>query len=175
MLDNQEREREERLKRILQMEREIAMLRTREGDMLDSRRRSSIDYPHDSYDRREAYRRSPQPPPNYQSYPRDREDSYRGGGDDRGRGRGYYGRQSPPRDYSRGSSGDIGSYRDSVSYPSQFSGGSYGRSIPTVGYGESGLGKGGGGPNSSLPPGWPDDHDKSIVNRPPFATAGPWS
>lgn len=195
LLEEQERQREARLARILQMEREIALLRESSGAGLDSRR-SRLPDPHDSYDRRDrdGYRRSPPPPVNshgYDSYDRhDREPgAYRGGsssgggGMDRvggmggGGGRGYYNRPTPPRDHpSRGGSSGEGVFRDSVSYPSQYSsggsGGFSGRSPPTVGYSSGGLG----GKSSGLPPGWPSsDHDKSSLNRAPFTTKGPWS
>ena len=200
--EEQERAREERLARILQMEREIAMLRSREGDPLESRRPPHT--PEYSHNRRDSYHRSSPPPSlngsGYQSsYSRDRDmPSYRSGddGDRGGTGRSYYGRQAspgdlpsrdfPPRDLpsrdfssrnlsSRGSSSEAGLYRDS--YPSQMSsgggsGGGYNRGSASVGYGSSG----GGGPNSSLPPGWPSGgHEKSNLNRPPFINAGPWS
>lgn len=187
--DTHERMREERLTRILRMERELSVLRAREGDVLDAKPSRP---PLDPHDRDIFYRRSPGPHPSlsasgYQSsYLRERESgnsygSISGGGvSDRSR---YYGGNTPPREYTtRGFSGNAGSgsYRDPVSYPAQFSSsgsGGYGsRGTPSVGYGHVGSGTGNSksGLNSSLPPGWPSS-DKPIVNRPPFSVGGPWS
>ncbi len=162
------------------MEREIAILRSREGDALEPRKSRHTDHSFDSYDRRDGYRRSPPPNHGYQSYSRDHD---RGeGGGNRGNGREYYNRQAPSVNASRGPPNEGGAYRDSMSYPSHFDSGrgsggrsNYGRIAPSVGYGGSGRGGGkSGGPNSPLPPGWPsDDYDKSNANRPPFA--GPWT
>lgn len=177
------------------MEREIAYLRSREDVPVPETRRPPRPA-EDFYDRYDGRRTSPRPanPPGYDSsYSRDREPSYRGGagaggggaggiggsggaGGMSGRG-GFYTRQSPTGDFSRGATNE-GSYRDPVSYPSQYSGGgslgnSYARSAPTVGYGGAG-GKGGSGLNSSLPPGWPSGDDKP-TNRAPFTNPGPWS
>lgn len=184
-LDDQEKQREERLARILQMEREIAMLRSNQdspasydsrkprvsGDSYDRRER-------DSYDRRDEYRRSPPMPRGYDSYSRDREPSYRGSSSDRGsgvsNGRGYYNRQSPSRDLARGSDG----YRDQVSYPAHFNSGTsnYNRNSPTVGYGSVGGSGSLGKSSAPTPPGWPPgSQDKSNPNRPPFTNTGPWS
>ena len=210
--DDHERQREERLSRILQMEREIAMLRSQDTGSYgsDSRKpRVSSEMSHDSYDRRGdggGYhnRRSPggvglNSHGGYDSYSssRDRDLAYRGGergggggggpiggggGGGGGSGRGIYSRLSPPpgdhhHHHTRGSGGSgDSSYRESVSYPTQFGSGgsSYGsRNAPAVvGYGSQG-GKGSG----SLPPGWPssDHHEKANANRPPFTNTGPWS
>lgn len=159
-LEEQEKAREDRLGRILHMEREISMLRSQQEGGVS--RRQDVNRDH----------RSPPPSLNshgYDSYSRDRDPPYRGSNGDRGRG--YYGRQSPPEP-SRGPSGD--GYREPVSYPSQFTTGRGGgsRSIAPVGYGGGGSGK-----SSVTPPGWPSGgSDKSSApNRPPFANTGPWS
>lgn len=175
-IEEQERQREERLERILQMEREIALLRSNEADSRKPPPRM-LDSHHDSYDRRGGeggyHRRSP--PLNYDSYPREREPYRERGGSDRGAvgggGRGgVYSRLSPVS----GDRGSDGPYREPVAYPSQYTGssGGGGRNPPGVGY-SSQSSKGSGG---SLPPGWPSGiHDKSNANRPPFTNTGPWS
>ena len=191
-----EREREERLSRILAMERELAMLRSREDS---AARRSQQPLPSDApYDRYETYRRERSPPRRESEYPSTRDyghgervgAGYMARGDDsRGGGgaRGYYnGRSTSP--IPRGGEG-----RDPVSYPisgrggyerrdtSQFSGGA---SVGYGGYGGGGAAGGGQygssggklGVGGALPPGWPStDYDKSNANRPPFSNTSPWS
>ena len=178
--DQGERMREERLTRILRMERELALLRSREEDV-----------PHPSMDSRERerdrYRRPPGPLPSlsssgYQSsYLRERDNGASfyhgsssggrpGGIGDRDRDRSYYSHGSPPREYT--TRGLLGSYRDTVSYPSQYTSGGYNRSSTTVGYsGGSGSANESRGSSSSVPPGWMSD-DKPVASRPPFST---WS
>lgn len=195
-IEEQERQREERLARILQMERELALLRSREGDVLTSK--TSRPPAADPHDRDVYVRRSPGPhsslgPPSYQSaYSRDRDNGVYGadaGGADRSRG--YYGHNSPPREYTtRGYTGrggtnstGSGSFREPVAYPTQFgtsnnsrygsnNTGGYGNrgAAPSVGYGGSASGS---KSKSNLPPGWPSS-DKP-VNQPPFSVGGPWS
>lgn len=205
-IEEQERQREERLARILQMERELAMLRSREGDVLNSK---PVHHPPpppppapmESHHDRDGYsRRSPGPThssigsSSYQSsYSRDSRSNGLYGGDHLGadRNRGYYNHNSPPREYttrsyaSGGSSGGLtggagSSYRDPVSYPSQYgtnsTGGSGGyssrSSAPSVGYGGSASAS---KAKTSLPPGWPPSDTKSM-NRAPFSVGGgSWS
>ena len=200
-----EREREQRLARILQMEKELATLRNRE-DAYDSFSRRSV--PELSpYDRgtADAYRRHspPLPPREYGYRPRD-EPSYRSAE----RSRSYYERvmereldqpieRGFERPLQRSTSPGIAP-RDAISYPlpgssrSQLQskygereglGGLYGMpqrtgsQLPSVpvGYGNSSK------PSASRetgvpPPGWPSsDYDKVSANRPPFAGVTPWS
>ncbi len=179
--DDSEKQREERLERILQMEREIAMLRSQqEGGFSDSRK-PPLNARRESYDRKESYHRSPPPSLNshgYDSYSRDRDRDlpYRGGNSERGggmsSGRGYYNRQSPSGERSNSDG-----YREPVSYPGTGSGGggNFSRASASVGYGTGSAGSG----KTSVPPGWPSgSQDKSNANRPPFAASantGPWS
>ena len=162
------------------MEREIAMLRTHEVDVSRKGRGGGPEPPHhDSYDRRDSYRRSPGGPHGGygDSYDRrDREQSYhrggeRGGNHGNGNGRsgGIYSRLSPPPGHPRGSGGGDGAYREHVSYPAQYGGNYGGRSAPGVGYSSQG------GKGNALPPGWPSGSEKVNSNRAPFSNSGPWS
>ena len=147
------------------MERELAVLRTRE-DAATSRRSQTLNEP-SSYDRYDTYRsRERSPPPRRESdyppmrdYPRSDRLGYEGArGDDRG-GRSYYnGRSNSP--ISRGGGGGLGrdglasggvggggagdSYRDSVSYPMSGRGGYNHRDDPSQLLGGGGGGGGGG-------------------------------
>lgn len=157
-----EREREERLSRILNMERELAVLRTREETT--TRRSQTLNEPaYDRYDRYDTYRsRDRSPPPRRESdyppvrdYPRNDRLGYEGArGDDRG-GRSYYnGRSNSPgarggglgRDGFSSSSGVGGdSYREPVSYPISGRGGYDHRDNPSQLLGGGGGGGGGTG------------------------------
>lgn len=175
------------------MERELAILRSREEDVLNPKPVFRPPPPVDSHDRDTFYHRSPAPHPSvspsgYQSsYSRERDSgaAYHHGTSSDGaagsvdRARAYYKYSSPPREYTtaRAVSGNVRPYRDSVSYPQISSSGSggYSRGVPAVGYnhGGSSAGSTSGGLNASLPPGWASG-DKPPVNRPPFSV-GPWS
>ncbi len=200
-IEEQERQREERLARILQMERELALLRSREGDVLNSK---PVHHPPpiESHHDRDGYtRRSPAPThssmgSSYQSsYSREnRSNGIYGGGDHVGadRSRGYYSHNSPPREYTTrnytGSSGGSSltgssgsSYRDPIAYPTQYSNNSMGgnssgyssrSSAPSVGYGGSASAS---KAKSSLPPGWPQSDAKPLMNRAPFSVGGSWN
>lgn len=177
-----EREHEERLARILSMERELAYLRSREHH--DSQRRAADILPPE---RGSGSSGGGGGGNNYRGYsppiPRDplpARDMGMSRSDDR-RGGYYVDRQPSPPLRSSGSGGN--SYRDTISYPSydrregatssQY-GANYSRSgsSPTVGYG--GGGSGSKSSSSNVPPGWPGaDYDKSA--NAPFANTSPWS
>lgn len=160
-----EREREERLSRILTMERELALLRSRE-DSASRRPQPQTEAAYDRYDRYEAYRRERSPPrreldyPPPRDYPRNDRMGYEGGrGDERGRSY-YNGRSdSPGTREGPGSAGGSGeAYRNPVSYPIQGRGGYDRRDNSSqyssgggMGYGSRGGGGGGGMGQSSNP------------------------
>ena len=142
------------------MERELALLRTREENA--TRRSQTLNEPsYDRFDRYDTYRsRERSPPPRRESdyppmrdYPRNDRLGYEGAhGDDRG-GRSYYnGRSNSP--VSRGgglgrdglaSGGGGDSYREPVSYPISGRGGYDHRDNPSQLLGGGGGGGGGGG------------------------------
>ena len=176
-----EREREERLLRILQMERELSYLRSRE-EYEPVSRRSHYD---SHYDRGETFNRGSPPLRDLHSHARDELGIPRS--EER---RSLYNRPPSPGALPRGGSSSVGSFhdRETISYPTpnssrtmardghltQYGGYSNPRGLTSlaVGYGSGMSTKPTGGP----PPGWPSsEHDKANINRPPFANAGPWS
>jgi len=204
-LEEQERQREERLTRILQMERELALLRAREGDVLSSKPPPNH-LPSQSTDHDMFLRRSPGPshssslgPPSHHhqpGYSRENRDNgvYSGdhGGSDRNRN--YYTSRSspPPREYAtRGYSGSSTSgsnaantYREPVSYPTQYGsnnnsgfGSGSGRYSTTRSSAPS-VGYGGTASATKTKSNVPPgwpSNDSKPVNRAPFSLGGPWS
>jgi len=186
-----EREREERLARILRMERELAYLRSRDDYESVNSRRAHFD-PHDKGD---TFRRGSPPmrDTGFRSHAQDELAYSRA--DER---RALYNRPLSPGPLPRGGPSSGGSYhdREPISYPMpgssrgsasasreghlmQYGGysGLRGLTSLSVGYGTGGgLSTKVPGSSGAPPPGWPSsDHDKANANRPPFANAGPWS
>lgn len=162
-----EREREQRLSRILSMERELALLRSHE-DSATRRPPPSSDAAYDRYDRYDAYRRDRSPQRRELDYlsqrefllqrdhpPRDDRIGYEGNRGDDNRGRSFYnGRSNSPGGRGGGgggsglggdgvgSSGGGDSFRAAISYPLQARMGGYDRR-DTSQFSGSGLGFGG--------------------------------
>ena len=184
-----EREREERLARILRMERELAYLRTRDEYEPANSRRAHFD----SHDTGETFRRG-SPPMRDTGFHSHAQDEYAYTRSEERRG--LYNRPLSPGALPRGGQSSGGSYhdREPISYPmpgsSRAAGGASreahlmqyggysslrGLSSLAVGYGAgSGMSANVPGSSGAPPPGWPST-DKANANRPPFANAGPWS
>ncbi len=148
--DDQLRDREAKLARVLAMEKELAYYQSQD--------RYSRRPPSDHYDRRHRRDFSPQPQPSLRDYDR----SY-------GRRDPLYGRSSPPM--SLASKSSMGGYRDKPR-PSGYESRDYafGRGEQSVGYGGSPGGREK-SPVGSL--GWPaSSYSKS---QRPFSGSSPWN